>query len=70
MSTRTNNLRVKIVHQAIAIKNQLVTETKLYFDYDPKTVIEIKSSKTYYYLAIYTDKVITANRSDIVTHDP
>lgn len=66
---RRHNLTANIVHQAIALKYQLITTEQPYYKYNPPPVLEGNSIRLYFDHSILTDKKIPANRPDIVIHD-
>lgn len=66
-----HNLTANILHQALAVKYNLLSEDDMvpYYDYKARPVLENDTYKLYYDLSIHTDKTITANKPDLVLHN-
>ena len=58
-----------IIHQYLAKKLNLITETLPYYKYKPQAVIDSKEFKLYWDRTIITDRTIHHNRPDITLHD-
>lgn len=67
--THRHNQVASIVHQSLAIKNSLITDTTPYYKYKPPAVMENADYKLYYDRTILTDATINNNRPDIVLQD-
>lgn len=58
-----------IIHQRLALKYSLITQTTPYYKYTPQTILETVNYKLYWDRTIITDKTIHYNRPDILLHD-
>src|SRR6266478_3424239 len=64
-----HNLSCKIVHQYLGLKYHLITDSKEYYKYEPRSVIENEDYKLYWDRQVITDKTILSNRPDIILID-
>lgn len=64
--TDRHNQMAKIYHQAIALKNRLLTTRKKNHVYSPENILENESCRIYWDTTIVTDRPVANNRPDIV----
>lgn len=56
----------KIVHQNLAKRHGLVNTYLPYYQYKPSPVLESEDIKLYWNRSVITDRLITANRPDVI----
>jgi len=59
----------KIIHQTLAIKHGLATQSEKYYQYEPRAVMDNAKHKMYWDRTITTDKTVQHNRPDITLID-